>query len=42
MPFNRFVTLSDGTVGDIHRPILIAGADEDEGTFESLTDADIA
>ena len=36
LPFNRFVTLSDGTVWDIYGPILVVGADEDAGTFASL------
>ena len=38
MPFNRYVTLSDGSVWDIFGPILVVGADEEEGTFESLTE----
>lgn len=38
MPFNRLVTLRDGTVWDIYGPILIVGGDPDEGTFESLPD----
>ena len=38
LPFNRLVTLRDGTVWKIHGPILIIGGDEDEGTFESLPD----
>ncbi len=40
LPFNRFVTLSDGTEWDIYGPILIVGCDEDEGTFASLPEAD--
>lgn len=37
MPFNRYVTLSDGSVWDIFGPILVIGANEEEGTLESLT-----
>lgn len=40
LDFNRFVVLSDGSVWDVHGPIVIAGAN-DEGMFDSLSDADI-
>ena len=42
LPFNRFVTLSDGTVWDIYGPILVVGADEDDGVFAALPHADAA
>ena len=40
MPLNRFVTLSDGTVWDIYGPILVVGADDDDGSFTSLPEAE--
>jgi len=36
MPFNRFVTLSDGTVWDIYGPMVVVGHDEDTGIFTDL------
>lgn len=42
LPFNRDVTLSDGTVWNIYGPILVTGCREDDGRFDSLPEEDLA
>jgi len=42
MPFNRVVTLSDNSKWDIFGPILVLGTNDGSGSFESLTDEDVA
>ncbi len=42
MTFNRFVTLSDESIWDVHGPFLLIGVEKDQGHFESLTDEDLA
>lgn len=42
MPYNRRLTLTDGTTERFYGPILLVGFNEDTGASESLTDADLA
>ncbi|WP_192812051.1 DUF3846 domain-containing protein [Sulfobacillus thermosulfidooxidans] len=42
LPFNRWVTLSDGTVWDIYGPLVVVGGHDTDGHFESLTEAEVA
>lgn len=42
LPYNRQITLEDGTSERFVGPILLVGWNEDTGDHESLTDADIA